>query len=768
MLEELDKKFTIKLKIIVLILSSLVVLTTILSIVSIKKSKESSLSQSYGKLTSIRDIKKSQIESFFSERIGDINVLSKSSNLEYLIKDLNNLNKELNIDSNGKYPVDNEKIKQITSNHESFFQVYMKDYGYYDIFLIDSVTGHVIYSAAKESDYGENLKTGSLKNSGLGKVFSKILENKRATFEDMKPYAPSNGAPAMFLGTPIFNEDNNVKAVLVFQISDKSINKIMNFRKGAGKTEESYLVGKDKLMRSDSFLDPQNHSLRASFANSEKGSINTEAVKNAFAGKSETKIILDYNGNPVLSSYSTIKVGKDFKWAILSEIDEEEVMIIPNEIRNHIIIDTIIIMIIMIIVSLFLLKIALTKPLQEFQNGVIEFFRYLNKETTNVTLLNNDHRDELGQMAAVIDQNIIKTKDLIEQDQELIDDVHHVVSKVKDGYLTFKVKKDTPNERLHQLKDILNEMLDVLNEVVDADINEITRVLEKYQAMDFTVDIPNPTGNVSNQLNALSKIINEMLLTSMEIGVKLGENASSLSTSVQSLSASSNQQAASLEETAAALEEITATIVQNTEHIVNMNNNAKELSSLVSQGETLAKKTTLAMNEIDDKTKAISEAIVVIDQIAFQTNILSLNAAVEAATAGEAGKGFAVVAGEVRNLASRSAEAAREIKELVEDATLKADNGKQIASTMIDGYIHLNESIEQTVNLIDEVSAASTEQKEGIEQINDAVTELDQATQQNADVANKASEIAKETNEIAQALVQNAMEKEFKGKEKLI
>jgi len=174
---------------------------------------------------------------------------------------------------------------------------------------------------------------------------------------------------------------------------------------------------------------------------------------------------------------------------------------------------------------------------------------------------------------------------------------------------------------------------------------------------------------------------------------------------------------------------------------------------------------TKAMDEINTEVTAISEAISVIDQIAFQTNILSLNAAVEAATAGEAGKGFAVVAQEVRNLASRSAEAANEIKALVTNATDKANNGKSIADEMIDGYTHLNHSITKTLDMISNVEMASKEQQHGIEQINDAVAILDQQTQQNASVASHTKEIADKTQQIAHDIIEDVNQKEFIGKD---
>lgn len=168
------------------------------------------------------------------------------------------------------------------------------------------------------------------------------------------------------------------------------------------------------------------------------------------------------------------------------------------------------------------------------------------------------------------------------------------------------------------------------------------------------------------------------------------------------------------------------------------------------------------MNEINEQTTAIAESITVIDQIAFQTNILSLNAAVEAATAGEAGKGFAVVAQEVRNLASRSAEAAKEIKELVENATVKTDTGKKNADQMINGYSILNENINKTTQLISQIESASNEQKQGIEQINDAVAKLDTRTQENANVANHTHQISTNTSNIAKNIIDNVSTKQFR------
>ncbi|WP_258237632.1 methyl-accepting chemotaxis protein, partial [Arcobacter sp. CECT 9188] len=258
--------------------------------------------------------------------------------------------------------------------------------------------------------------------------------------------------------------------------------------------------------------------------------------------------------------------------------------------------------------------------------------------------------------------------------------------------------------------------------------------------------------------------ITTMLVENKSNGLTLENSSKILLSNVDKLNVSSNEAATSLEETAAALEEITSNIRNTTHNIAKMSNLSTDVTKSVNEGEELANQTTTAMDEINAQVNAISEAIGVIDNIAFQTNILSLNAAVEAATAGESGKGFAVVAQEVRNLASRSAEAAKEIKDIVERATVKADEGKQIATNMINGYVGLSKNIEETITLISDIEMSSKEQLMGIEQINDAVNQLDQQTQQNAMVASQTNDIAIQTNNIAKLVVSNANEKEFIGK----
>jgi methyl-accepting chemotaxis protein len=757
---------TIKAKILTLVIVSLVILAGVLATISISNAKSALMEKNYNTLTAVRDSKSKQIENFFNERIGDIKVLARSGIARDLVNSMEDVYEEVKFDIKGQLPINSEFVQNTIKAYDGFYQGYMKDYGYYDVFIINAKHGHVLYSAAKESDYGANLITGDLKNSGLGQAYKKALELNRPVFIDMKPYAPSAGAPAMFLGTPI-SIFGTVEAVLVFQVSDKAINNIMNFRKGYGDSQEDYLVGQDKLMRSDSFLDPTNHTLRASFANPSKGSVDVEASRSALSGNTDTKIVTDYNGNPVLSSFAPIKVGQDFNWAILSAIDEAEVLIVPNEIRNTIVIATIVLLVVIILIALFIINSSVIKPILSFQDGLLGFFKYLNREQSDVTLLKTSD-DEIGVMAKVVNENITKTKAGIEEDRTLIDNTIEVLGEFEQGDLAQRITLSTNNPALEELKTVLNKM----GSNLETNIDKTLDVLEQYSKYNYlekvdTKGIKEHLLKLANGVNSLGNATTDMLIDNKKNGLILDNYSDRLIENVEILNTSANQQAASLEETAASIEEITSIIKQSSEKANTMTTLAEDTKQSATTGKGLANQTANAMEEINTSTQAIADAITVIDQIAFQTNILSLNAAVEAATAGEAGKGFAVVAGEVRNLAARSAEAANEIKALVADATAKANEGKTISSQMISGYEELDSNIEQTSQLINDVAAAANEQLSGMNQINDAVAQLDQATQENSRMASETNSIAVDTDTIAKRVVSSADEKEFNGKDNI-
>ncbi|WP_320034478.1 methyl-accepting chemotaxis protein [Halarcobacter sp.] len=435
-----------------------------------------------------------------------------------------------------------------------------------------------------------------------------------------------------------------------------------------------------------------------------------------------------------------------------------------NKIEMTVLVISIAIILIILILSLIISR-NIAQRLNDFQGGLLSFFKYLNREVSDVKPLDANSHDEVGIMATTVNENINKIKHMIDEDRNTIDNTIEVLSEFEKGAFASKVTAHCTNPSLNELTNLINQM----GTNLEKNITTVLDILEQYSNSNFMNKVPTEglkehILELADGVNSLGGAITNILVENKKSGVTINNSAHSLLENIKTLNTNSNKAAAALEETAAALEEVTSNVTGNTEMIIQMAGYANELNNAATQGGNLATETTKAMDEINNEVTAINEAITVIDQIAFQTNILSLNAAVEAATAGEAGKGFAVVAQEVRNLAARSAEAAKEIKDIVTEATQKANNGKTIADSMISGYESLNTNVSKTLELISSVEIASKEQLTGIKQINDAINSLDQQTQENAGIASETQDIANDTSTIADKIIEEANQKEFVGK----
>ena len=289
-------------------------------------------------------------------------------------------------------------------------------------------------------------------------------------------------------------------------------------------------------------------------------------------------------------------------------------------------------------------------------------------------------------------------------------------------------------------------------------LREAVSIAENVAAGDLRTDIQINSGDETGQLMQALKNMNDNLLkivTEVRAGTDLIANASGeISAGNMDLSARTEQQASSLEETASAMEQMTSTVKQNADNARQANQLAAQASKVALQSGEAVKQVVSTMEMINSSSKKIVDIISVIDGIAFQTNILALNAAVEAARAGEQGRGFAVVAAEVRSLAQRSASAAKEIAQLIGDSVAKVDEGgKQVAraGTTMEEVLS---SVKSVSEIIGEISIASSEQSTGIDEINMAITQMDQVTQQNAALVNESAAAAQSMQEQADQLSQ--------------
>ena len=403
------------------------------------------------------------------------------------------------------------------------------------------------------------------------------------------------------------------------------------------------------------------------------------------------------------------------------------------------------------------------KNLESINDYFMQFIKFISYEKSEFEYIESTGNTKVDAMLKKWNEEIKIVDNRNKDDMKVLGEIVLTADKIEQGIYKCRIKSESSNPTISTLKNTLNKMLVSL----DDSTSRILRVVRSYEHNDFTDKImvidkyKDDMKIMMESINILGASLEKNAKTNFQNGEILEENSSLMTSSMNSLSSKANEQAASLEETSAALEEITSITRNNAENAIKMARLGQTVKESVYVGEELANETAMSMDEINEKVQAIHEAITVIDQIAFQTNILSLNAAVEAATAGEAGKGFAVVAAEVRNLASRSAEAALEIKKLVEDATSKANDGKRVSADMKEGYKELNKNISETITIIEDVSNSSKEQMTGIEQINDAVNMLDRVTQENASESNEVKIIANNVSLLALELLTDAKSKKF-------
>jgi len=512
-----------------------------------------------------------------------------------------------------KIDLEEAVVLKAEGEKEDFLARYNNLYGYYDLFLFNA-EGYCFYSVCHEADYHTNLVSGRFKDSNLGGLVREVLQSGTFGFADIAPYAPSDGAPASFIAQSVaFN--GKTELVVALQLPLETVNGIMGVRAGMGETGETYLVGPDKLMRSDSFLDPADHSVVASFKNPSKGSVDTEAAVAALAGETGARIISDYNGSRVLSAFAPLDVFGT-RWALLAEIDESEAM-------------------------------AAAQDMQQTATAA---------ETRLLTWIGS-----LGAGAAV-----------------LVTVVSLLISR-------------SINRPITRIITGLNEGADQVNDAA---------------------------GQVSN--------------------------------ASQQLAAGASEQASSLEETSSALEQLAAMTRTNADTAREANDLSDQARTAAQNGDQTMAQLNEAMGAINTSADQISKIIKVIEEIAFQTNLLALNAAVEAARAGEHGKGFAVVADEVRNLAQRAAQASGEITGLIEGSVTKAREGTGVAAEVGNVLTTIVGDVTKVADLIAGITKASEEQAMGVEQINGAVSQMDKVTQQNASGAEESASAAEQLSAQAQ------------------
>lgn len=330
-------------------------------------------------------------------------------------------------------------------------------------------------------------------------------------------------------------------------------------------------------------------------------------------------------------------------------------------------------------------------------------------------------------------------------------EINQTLSGMQQGQFNLRVTAEANGELL-TLKSHVNESLSAL----ESAIKEINQIMIAQAQGDLSQTIQGEYQGELNDLkraiNASSDQLNKIVMDAIEVSSQVTNAAYEVSRGAMDLSDRVQQQAASVEETSATMEQMNSAVQNTNDHAKRAAEVAHEVQQKAEQGNAVMADTIDAMSSIQESSHKISEIVTLIDGIAFQTNLLALNAAVEAARAGDHGRGFAVVAGEVRALAQKSAEAAKDIKNLIDESVTRIDQGTKLATESGEVLSQIMGSVEDVSNMIEQIARASTEQADGISQVNKAIAQIDSGTQQNAALVEQTSAAAESLNEQAQVL----------------
>lgn len=627
----------------------------------------------FGQLAAVNEIKKKQVLDYIQDRSNDLNMLAQTVNIGNSFDKLKKYYDAGGSDSTGEYDISTAEYKKIYTEIDPYFRKYINVYGYADMYFICAAHGHVMYTVLRKGDLGTNLKVDPLHDSGLGLVWSRVANEKKTILVDFSRYSVLNNKAAIFIGTPVFNEVGTLSAVLVLQLNIEQINQIMQEKEGMGNTEETYLVGSDYLMRSDSRLSDNSTILQQV--------VKTEAVNIGLQHNNGEAVITNYRENVVLSSFSHVGLNEqldaNFDWVIISEITKSE---------------------------------------------VFEPIKNLAVKTAWIAL-------GLVTLSCLVGFSIAKK--IVKPLANMSD----IFSRVSKGDLTVIVERTKRQDEVGMLMNATYHMVDTLRNQVE---------------------------QIGEGTNRLASAISE------------------ISSSVVQLATSSTETSTTIVEVGSTLEEVRHTVQLSDAKAKQVSEQASQASQISMAGKRASEEAVGGMKKINEEmeyvadsiihlseqTQNIGEIIGAVNDLTDQSNLLSVNAAIEAAKAGEYGKGFAVVAQEVKSLAEQSKEATSQVRSILNDIqkatsaavmatergskavkvgmSLTAESGETIAT--------LETTMAESAQTVSQITASSHQQLVGMDQLVMAMENIKDATTQNGDSTKQLENATHDLDELARSL----------------
>jgi methyl-accepting chemotaxis protein len=591
---------------------------------------------------------------------------------------------------------DSEYTMQHELVHNKFRELVVQR-DYYDIFLVD-MQSNVVYTVFKELDFATNLKTGIYKDTDLAVAANRaIASGKRGTlfFEDFEPYAPSSGAPAGFMSTPVFADDDTPLGALVFQMPIARINAIMQLRAGLGESGESYIVGRDFLMRSDSRFSEQSTIL--------KTRVEGPTTKAALEGETGIAEVVDYRGISVMSAHAPLEI-LGTTWAIMTEISTDEAFAGVQAMRMTSLIIGAIVILIVSVLGFFLAR-TIATPMVKL-TGVMGS---LSAGDNDIDVPYQSRADELGDMGKAVQifkQNAIEKIRLEEEEKKAI------------------AERESGEEAKRQRDAQRNKEREARQENID---NLTTGFGETVE------EVLSAVSTQSSEMESSAQSMTKIARQTLDESITVASAAEQATTSVQTVASAAEELSSSISE-----------ISRQVSHSADISGRAVEA----------AEGTNQTIRDLAEAAQRIGEVVDLINDIANQTNLLALNATIEAARAGDAGKGFAVVASEVKNLASQTAQATEDIGAQINAIQTTTNEAVTAIESIGSTIAEMNEIATTIASAVEEQGAATgeisrnvQEAARGTEDVSSSIINVKSGSEQTGDASGSVLSASQELSE---------------------
>ncbi len=570
------------------------------------------------------------------------------------------------------------------AKYHPFFVEFQQQNGYDDLYIF-SPEGDLIYSVGKGSEYATSFETGAFVDSGLGRAMTRARDGAPGSvvFEDFSPYAPAAGAPAAFVAAPLHNDFGVLVGVVALQMPVSRLLAIVNDPAGLGSTGQLILIGPDGRSRNSSRIEGQ-FGLYAEIQPRPQ-------VRAALAGQ-ETVMIGEpgQSGNAVMAITGSTRVF-DRTWAIVAETDMNEILASARELRFL----TLLLngAAAAIVTGLgWMVARSIVRPIQRVSAAMVA----VSEGDYAVDVPETMRRDEVGEMARVLSE----TKEKL------------------------AVARRSEEDRA--------AMLEAQGVAIDTMRSALTHLASGDLSRPITAEVPAEFEALKSDFNravdALNGALGQVLVTASSID----GSAAEFSTSSDDLARRTEEQAATLEDSSLELNQMTDSVASGAASAREAMVVIREARSHADNSRDVVRAAIGAMDNIRNSSDRMRSIVDVMDDIAFQTNLLAINAGIEAASAGELGRGFAVVAAEVRALALRSAEASREISDLIRASDTEVQTGESLVGETGTALVSIAEEVDHITDLVSKITAGSEEQAASISAINGRIKQLGGVTQQNA------------------------------------